>query len=449
MKISNKQEPLLLLLGDLGLLYFSLWVTLALRYMEIPPWELFTQHLVPFSIIFVLWIGVFFIAGLYEKHTLLLKGKLPVILFNAQGVNSALAVLFFYLVPFFGITPKVTLFIYLVVSSALLFVWRIYGVGRMGMRRRQRALLIGSGDEMKELRDEINGNPRYGISLVASIDLDATLHTDLQKEIADIVSREGVSLVIVDMENKKFSLALPQLYRLIFSGVRFVDQHKAYEDIFDRIPFSLVGDRWFLENIADSSSIAYDIPKRLMDTVIAAVLSIPALVLLPFVALLVKLDDGGPVFFTQERMGKNNTIIKILKFRTMGKPKGGKDAKIDDLRITRIGKWLRKSRIDELPQLLSVLRGDLSLVGPRPELPELVEFYEKEIPYYRVRHLIKPGLSGWAQIKDYNAPRQVADIDKTRTKLSYDLYYIKNRSFLLDLKIALQTIKTILSQSGA
>lgn len=448
MKISNKRESIILLLGDLGLLYLSLWATLALRYMEVPPWGLFTRHLIPFSIIFVLWVGVFFIAGLYEKHTLVLKGKLPVILLNAQGVNSALAVLFFYLVPFFGITPKITLFIYLVVSSALLFVWRIYGVGRIGMRRRQRALLIGSGAEMKELRNEIDGNPRYGISLVSLIDLDATVQENFQKEIAGVVSRENVSLVVVDMENKKSALVLPELYPLIFQGVRFADQHKVYEDIFDRISFSLVGYRWFLENIADSSSIVYDIPKRLMDTVVALVLSIPTLILLPVVALLVKLDDGGRVFFVQERIGKNNKIIKILKFRTMRAQGGHESIKNDNFHITRIGKWLRKSRIDELPQLWSVLRGDLSLVGPRPELPGLVELYEKEIPYYRVRHLIKPGLSGWAQIKDYNAPRQVADIVKTRTKLSYDLYYIKNRSFLLDLKIALQTIKTILSQSG-
>ena len=116
--------------------------------------------------------------------------------------------------------------------------------------------------------------------------------------------------------------------------------------------------------------------------------------------------------------------------------------------ITRVGKFLRKLRIDELPQLLNVLRGDLSLIGPRPELPELVRVYEKEIPYYNIRHLIKPGLSGWAQLYHENHPHYRANVSETKVKLSYDLYYIKNRSFFLDLKIALKTIKVLLSRSG-
>jgi lipopolysaccharide/colanic/teichoic acid biosynthesis glycosyltransferase len=117
--------------------------------------------------------------------------------------------------------------------------------------------------------------------------------------------------------------------------------------------------------------------------------------------------------------------------------------------ITRVGKFLRTTRIDELPQLWNVFRGDLSLIGPRPELPELVKLYEKEIPYYNIRHLLKPGLSGWAQLYHKNHPHYRPDVSETRVKLSYDLYYIKNRSLLLDLKIALKTIKTLLSRSGA
>ena len=141
-------------------------------------------------------------------------------------------------------------------------------------------------------------------------------------------------------------------------------------------------------------------------------------------------------------MGKNNAVIKIIKFRSMARNADGDNV------ITRVGRFIRATRIDELPQLWNVVKGDLSLVGPRPELPDLVKVYEKEIPYYKVRHLVTPGLSGWGQIRDYNVPRGTADVDRTRTKLSYDLYYIKNRSFMLDLIIALKTIKTILSRSG-
>jgi lipopolysaccharide/colanic/teichoic acid biosynthesis glycosyltransferase len=177
-----------------------------------------------------------------------------------------------------------------------------------------------------------------------------------------------------------------------------------------------------------------------MDIVIGGILGILSLIFYPFVMLAIYLEDRGPAFFFQDRIGKGNVVIRIAKFRTMTL---GADKK-----ITKVGKFLRMSRIDELPQLWNIINGSLSLVGPRPELPDLVVHYEKEIPYYNVRHLIKPGLSGWAQIKDYNAPRMVADVEKTKSKLSYDLYYLKNRSFILDVKIALKTLKTLISRSG-
>ena len=218
--------------------------------------------------------------------------------------------------------------------------------------------------------------------------------------------------------------------------------HKVYEEVFERIPLSLVKYNWFLENISSSSHMGYDLLKRIMDVLIGGALMILSLPFYPLVALAIKLDDHGPVFITQDRVGKNNIVMKIFKFRSMASDGTGA------LFVTRTGKFLRTTRIDELPQLWNVIRGELSLVGPRPELPDLVKVYEKEIPYYNVRHLATPGLSGWGQIKDYNVPRGTADVDKTRSKLSYDLYYIKNRSLPLDVVIALKTIKTLLSRSG-
>ena len=216
--------------------------------------------------------------------------------------------------------------------------------------------------------------------------------------------------------------------------------YKIYEDIFDRVPLSLVRYNWFLENISTESRTTHDVFKRIMDVVLSFSIGVVSFVVYPFVAVLIKLDDRGEVFFTQERIGKNNKIIKVKKFRTM-KQNGNNE-------ITKIGKWLRMLRIDELPQLWSVLNGNMSMIGPRPEIPSLVKHYESEIPYYNVRHLIKPGLSGWAQLYHSDPPKVVADAEKTRRKLSYDLYYIKNRSFMLDLKIALKTVKALLSRSG-
>ena len=241
---------------------------------------------------------------------------------------------------------------------------------------------------------------------------------------------------------------LPHFYNLIFSKIKFVDMHKIYEDIFDRVPLSLLKYNWFLENISFAPKIGYDSFKRGMDIGLSFLLGIISLVFYPFTVLFIKLDDGGPIFISQERVGQNNKIIKISKFRSMSVNDDGVTEKEKEQKITRAGQFLRKTRIDELPQLWSILKGDMSLVGPRPEMPSLAKLYEKEIPYYNIRHLIKPGLSGWAQLYHRTPPKFDASSDETKIKLSYDLYYIKNHSFLLDLKIALKTLKALLSRSG-
>lgn len=444
MSVSRRKETTILFLVDVALLYVSLWLTLALRYWEIPDAGVWKDHFLPFSIIIAVWILVFFISGLYEKHTLILKSRLPSTVFHAQVANSFIAVLFFYFIPYFGIAPKTNLFIYLVVSFGLVLLWRIYGDKFFSSAKKERGILIGSGEEMKELLEEVNGNPRYSLEFVSFIDLDDIDGLDFKEEILQRIYSEEIQIIAIDLKNEKVEPILPHLYNLIFSKVKFIDMYKIYEDIFDSVPLSLVRYNWFLENISTETRATYDSLKRIMDLLLAFAVGAISLVIYPFVAVAIKFDDGGSIFFEQERIGKNNKIIKVKKFRSMSDlPAGG-----DGHRITRVGKWLRASRIDELPQLWSVLKGDLSMIGPRPEIPSLIKHYEEEIPYYNVRHLVKPGLSGWAQLYHTDPPKVFADADKTRRKLSYDLYYIKNRSFMLDLKIALKTIKALLSRSG-
>jgi len=440
MTISGKKETTALFLGDVVLLYFSLWLSLALRYWQIPRGEILGLHIWPLTLIIAVWILVFFISGLYEKHTLILKSRLPSTVFNAQVANSFIAVLFFYFIPYFGIAPKTNLFIYLVVSFGFILLWRIYGDRFLHQTIKQKGIIVGSGEEMKELLEEVNNNPKYGLQFISSIDLNRIEGLDFQQEILSRVYSEEVQIIAIDLKNEKVEPILPHLYNLIFSRVKFIDMYKIYEDIFDRVPLSLVRYNWFLENISTESRTTHDVFKRIMDVVLSFSIGVVSFVVYPFVAVLIKLDDRGEVFFTQERIGKNNKIIKVKKFRTM-KQNGNNE-------ITKIGKWLRMLRIDELPQLWSVLNGNMSMIGPRPEIPSLVKHYESEIPYYNVRHLIKPGLSGWAQLYHSDPPKVVADAEKTRRKLSYDLYYIKNRSFMLDLKIALKTVKALLSRSG-
>ncbi len=442
MNILNRREPIILFAGDLLAFSTALWLALTFRSGSIPSQELLLQHLMPFSILFALWTVVFFIAGLYEKHTLVFKGKLPTLILNTQVANSLIAVVFFYLIPSFGITPKTILATHLVISFALIVLWRVSLVPWFGFRNRGNAILIGSGKEMEELKEEVNSSGQYNLTFVSSVSFGDVDSKTLQKDVVETVHSEMVSSIVIDLKNEKAGTILPSLYNLIFSNVRFLDMHKIYEEVFDRIPLSLVHHSWFLENISSSSHAGYDLLKRVTDLVTGLILGLLSLPLYPIVALVIFLDDQGPVFLFQDRIGKNNSVIRIVKFRSMARNAAGENV------ITRAGRVLRATRIDELPQLWNVVKGDLSLVGPRPELPDLVKVYEKEIPYYKMRHLVTPGLSGWGQIKDYNVPRGTADVDKTRTKLSYDLYYIKNRSFMLDITIALKTLKTLLSKSG-
>lgn len=438
-------QMLLMFVGDIALLYFALWATLGLRYLELPSSGLFWLHATPFSFLFAVWVLVFYIASLYEPHSVVYRSKIPAVILNVQAINSVIAVIFFYVVPAFGIAPKTTLFLDLLVTFICLSVWRVFAVQFLGLRKREQAVLIGSGEETRKLYQAVNDFPLYPMQFVTWVDLDKLDGIDFDDEVLPRIWTEEVSLMVIDIENPKVAPILPKFYNLIFSHIRFVDQYRIYEDIFDKIPLSLIGYSWFLENVSSRAHFGYDLLKRLMDIVLSLLLLVPALLLLPFVVLAIKLDDGGPVFYIPERVGRGNRHIAIHKLRTMSVMDDGKRLGENKSQITRVGKFLRMSRIDELPQLWDVLRGELSLIGPRPEFPNLVEFYRSEIPYYNMRHLIKPGLSGWAQVHHEKPPQT---IEETREKLAYDLYYLKNRSFMLDIKIALKTIKTLLSRTG-
>lgn len=447
MDILNKKEPIILFLGDIFFFYLALWVALFLRSWQWPDNELLLRYIAPFSIIFAIWAIVFFLAGLYEKHTLVFKTKLPNIILNTFIINSLIAVLFFYLFPAFGIAPKTNLFVYLLISFALIVFWRRFCLQLFGFKKRENAILIGTGREMMELKNEVNNNERYNLIFASSIDTNNIYSIDFKEEVLDRVYSENISSIVMDLKGDGLEKILPKLYNLIFSQVKFIDLYKVYEEIFDRVPLSLVGYNWFLENISFSSHVAYDFLKRLMDITISLSLGVISLVFYPFVALAIKLDDGGPVFIAQERIGQGNKIMKLYKFRSMMRNDSGKwIPENQENKVTKVGYHLRKTRIDELPQLWNVLVGDLSLIGPRPDIIDLGRKLAHEIPYYTIRNLIKPGLSGWAQIKQ-DAPPQ--SLPETRMRLSYDLYYIKNRSFMLDLNIALKTIKKMLSLTGA
>jgi exopolysaccharide biosynthesis polyprenyl glycosylphosphotransferase len=446
-----REESLYLLMGDLIVFYVSLWLTLAIREMSFPTSETWFLHAAPFSLLFFVSILIYFIAGLYDTHTSLLRSRLPGLIAYSQTVTVVVAALFFLLVPYFGITPKTILAIYLVISSALVVLWRLVLSRHVGVRRASNALMLGAGKEIDELLHELAVNARYGLRVRHRFaPEDVQMSDQLQEQILEFITKENITVIIVNTRDAHVTGMTPIFYNLLFLHPNLVimDALQLYENIFRRVPISMLEHTWFIEHITRQQPLFYNVYHRVFDIVVSLLLGIITLLLVPFVVIVIKLDDRGPILSFQKRTGKDNQPLNLVKFRTMTTANDEGKWGEQQNQVTRVGRILRVTRIDELPQLWNVLLGGYSLIGPRPEFPDAVHAYAERIPYYNARHLITPGLSGWAQLNHETHPHHGIDVEETRQKLSYDLYYLKNRSFWLDLEIGLRTIKTLLSAVG-
>src|SRR3989344_1297363 len=420
-----------LVFGDLACFLAGLLFALMIRSGGLPRLVTLELHLFPFAIIFIIWITIFYIAGLYDLRTIVFRDTTIRQLINAQLVNSGVVILIFYFFPAFIIAPKTVLLFDLVITLVLLFMWRSLYVKSAVKIDREEAFIVGKSQVAQELRDILEKMPHFGLSIVSGLS-------------------EYVGVIIVDFGDPNIESQMPELYRRVFSGVRFLNLQEVYEQVTGRIPPELISESWVLENVSLQPKPIYTFFKSAMDIIIALPLALTSLLYWPLIYLSNKIEDGGSLFSHQTRVGENDVPIHLLKLRTMSNPNdSGKWGNGNSNKTTKVGEFLRRSRLDEFPQLWNVVRGDLSLIGPRPEFPDPVGEYEQRIPYYKLRHIIKPGLSGWAQINQIENPHHSVDIELTRNKLSYDIYYIKNRSLFLDLKIALKTIKTLLSRVGA
>ena len=450
MNLVPKREYVVLLLGDVVVFLLSLWITLALRHFEAPSLELLKTFLTPFSLLFAVWIIVFYLAGLYSRHTRLFRTRLFTTILYTQVLNVIIAALFFFLVSAFGIAPKTILFLYLIVSSVLIILWRTVIFPRLPAGPKLRGVLIASGPDAEALAHDVSRDNRYAFTLETVVDTKRASNAEVIREACRALESDKIAFLVVDFSDKSIASAFPIMYDAAFQKNRFalIDAVDLYQEMFEREPLSLLQYEWILGNV--SSSRVYDNLKRFIDIVAALLIGSVSLFVYPFIALAIKLDDGGPLFIRQTRVGRFQQPISVWKFRTMtGNDEGnyGKSG-VSELQVTRAGKWLRTTRIDEFPQLWAVLKGDLSFVGPRPELPALAGLYSARIPYYSARYLVAPGLTGWAQIKHDRDPHHGADIEETRAKLSYDLYYLKHRSLFLDLSIFLQTIRIMFLARG-
>jgi lipopolysaccharide/colanic/teichoic acid biosynthesis glycosyltransferase len=444
------RELFILILGDIIIFNVALWLTLLIRYLEIPTADRLGAHLPPFFILSGVWLAMFFILGLYDKHTNLLKRLLVNRILYAQIINVIAAAVLFFVIDF-GITPKTNLIIYLIISIGLMSLWRLQLVPRFSSKQKHKAILIADGPEAIELADEINNNDRYNYYFIRIIDEVTLKNTpDFEEKLLKLIEKEQVELIVADSRGDAIKNFLPTLFDLSFLhfAFTFLDFHRLYEDTFDKVPVSCITYDWFIANISQSKSAMYDGVKRAIDIVGSAVLLLPAMFIFPLAALAIKIEDGGQFIYTTKRIGQYNRLITIYKLRTKNGTDSSASALQSKLVDTKVGIFLRKTRIDELPQLINVFKGDLSFIGPRPEMPALAAVYAKEVPYYNARHFLKPGLSGWAQINNFDVPRGGIDVPKTTMKLSYDLYYLERRSLILDIQIALKTVATIVMRTG-
>lgn len=442
----DRRETGILLIGDFIILVASLWVALFLRNLSIPSFGYFESNLIPFLPIMGLSLVVFYIAGMYEKLTRPIRRVMGVRILGAQATNVAIAAILFFTLPL-AIAPKTILVLYLIVSVIGESIWRFYRMTReLAIQKRVPAILVGSGAAVRELYEEVRENPRYLMNFVQHIETAHGRRGDTLKSITKAIE-QGMSIIVIDTLDPHVTDDLPFLYDFMADGTTFLEFASLYEEIFDCVPLEHLYISELFESLPRQRTI-YDISKRLFDIVLVLAAAIIAVPIVAIAAVLLSVESGPP-FIHPQRIGKGGRSIQLLKLRTMLFFDDGDAEKQKQNRVTRLGRILRKTRIDELPQLWNVFTGDLSFIGPRPELPKIAEVYEREIQQYRMRHLIAPGLSGWAQIHDYDAPRGAADVMRTRRKLSFDLYYLKHRSFGLDLAIAAKTLRALFAFSGS
>jgi exopolysaccharide biosynthesis polyprenyl glycosylphosphotransferase len=322
----------------------------------------------------------------------------------------------------------------------------------------RRVLVIGAGVAGSTMAMMINKMSPPPFVIVGFIDDDEEKHgktvegfpvLGTHKEMLAIVNEQSISDLIFAISGD----VKPDMFRNILSaeehGIEVTSLPVVYEEIFGRVPIYLLQSDWILRTFIDQAhtSSIYETGKRLIDILFSLLGGLVLLVLFPFVSLIILLDSGFPIFYHQPRVGKNGVPYRIYKFRTMvrdAEKAGARTASLNDQRITRCGKLLRRSHVDELPQVINILKGEMSVVGPRSEQIELVDKFQKELPFYRSRLMVRPGLTGWAQINQ----RYASTTEDTAVKLEYDLYYIKHRDLMLDLTIIFRTVGSVIGFKG-
>jgi sugar transferase (PEP-CTERM system associated) len=399
-------------------------------------------------------------ADLYDMRTLSDRRDLLIGLLRSLGAASVILAILYYWIPDLvlgrGVFALATLFIIALVAG-----WRI-AFEWLSLRGQptERLLIVGTGVAAVSLARELfERRSELGVELVGFVDSDpAKVGTPLinpgvigtVKDIPTIVRGRRVDRVIVSLADARGKLNMDELLAMkLNDGVRFDHLASVYEQYTGKIAVENLRPSWMIFSDGFRKSHRLEAIKRLSDIVFALVGLALAAPLMLMVWLALRFGSPGPTIYSQTRVGKDGVTFTIHKFRSMRvdaeAASGAVWAKENDPRVTRLGRFLRRTRLDELPQLWNVLRGDMSFVGPRPERPEFIAELTRQIPFYGQRHVVRPGLTGWAQVRH----RYGASVDDSQEKLQYDLFYIKNMSFAFDLYVVLETVKTVLVRGGS
>lgn len=453
-------KKIILLFGDILVFSLTLYLTLVIRYLDIflpensNKWQ---GHIGPFTGLFFVWVIIFYMGNLYNLHYASNNSKFFQLFNRSMGFAIVSSLIFFYANPYVGISPKVNLFLFIIFFYILFFLWRrLFNLSLKSYLPKTNIAIIGLDAQAAKLTNELKNLPHLGYNVSFIVNDQQNAGNGYDTGNTPII--QGIDTLSKNITDYKINLIIlnanphnsPELRAALFSFLKYKIGYMSlpnfYENITGKIPLELLSQMWFLENLSEGNKVMFDRFKRFYDLILSLFILIITLPFWPLIAIYIKHESKGPAFFKQTRTGLNNKPFTLIKFRTMKMennnfaPTGN-----NDNRITKFGNFLRKTRIDEIPQILNIISGDMSFVGPRPERPELISELAENIPFYNERMLVKPGLTGWDQVSgEYHSPSR----EDTIKKLQYDLFYIKNRSIYLDLAILLRTVATVISQKG-
>ncbi len=449
--------------------------------MTLSTWSFLADKKIYFLLVWLTYLIVFYIADLYDyQQDYRRLSNIAKVIISAWIATLAVIVIFYF--PLGAFIGRTQLIIQATIFTGLLVLWRwTFSVMVLTRRLQRQLLIVGAGKSGTRLLAAIRNRPNAGLAPIGFVDDDPQkMGADIKglpvlgnsSGLEEIISRHNLNLVVVAITQEKSAALITALTRICWHGCQVTDMPTFYEILTGKVPIEHISDLWFYLHSVQANKLYYRHFKRWFDLGLAIVGLVFTLPLFIFISLAIKLDSRGPIFFRQTRLGRDGLPFRIIKFRTMiedSEKDGPQWANGDDPRITRAGRILRRYRLDELPQLCNILKGDMSFIGPRPERKTFIQQFrelipdlrpgrrdsdppgliiqqgvKEKIPYYSHRLIVRPGITGWAQVSyPYaSSPQQ------TREKLKYDLYYLKNMSFFLDLAILLKTIRIVLFGRG-